>query len=134
MRYFLAPWYFWQYHQRYSRQYATHASTSPTLPTLAHPSPTLACHRRQHSNHVTHASSSSLPFLKLNFTTSTFWSMFQRLAVREKNILRKRSTVYQSLNKVAIFPKMKLTLDLAEEALKVLVYYRKTSFAQTFFC
>ena len=27
---------------------------------------------------------------------------------------------------------MKVTLDLAEEALKVLVYYRKTSFAQTF--
>ena len=59
--------------------------------------------------------------------------MFQKLAVIEKNILRKKSTVYQSLNKVAIFPKMKVTLDLAEEALKVLVYYRKTSFAQTFF-
>ena len=59
--------------------------------------------------------------------------MFQKLAVIEKNILRKKSTVYQSLNKVAIFPKMKVTLDLSEEALKVLVHYRKTSFAQTFF-
>ena len=40
----------------------------------------------------------------------------------KKNILRKKSMVCQRLNKVATLPKRELTLDLVEEALKIVTY------------
>ena len=70
--------------------------------------------------------------LFLNLVTILLRPCNSEQVVITRNFVSFVSTVYQSLNKVAIFPKIKVTLDLAEEALKVLVYYRKTSFAQTF--
>ena len=51
----------------------------------------------------------------------SFWSMFRRLIVLKKNVLRKKSVVYQRLNEVAILPKRELTLDLVEKALKIMM-------------
>ena len=44
----------------------------------------------------------------------------------KKNILRKESMVYQRLNKVAISRKGELTLDIVEEALKILMYLQES--------
>ena len=43
------------------------------------------------------------------------------------------SIVYQRLNKVVILPKRKLTLDLVEETLKILMYLQENLLVQTFF-
>ena len=54
-----------------------------------------------------------------------FLEHIPEISCHKKNIFRKKSTVYQRLNKVAILPKMKLMLDLVEEALKVLMYLQE---------
>ena len=51
----------------------------------------------------------------------------------KKNILIKKSIVYQHLNKVAILPKRELTLDLVEEALKILMNLRENLLDTNFF-
>ena len=59
--------------------------------------------------------------------------MFRKLAVIKKYFQKKMSIVYQRLNKVVILPKRKLTLDLVEETLKILMYLQENLLVQTFF-
>ena len=66
--------------------------------------------------------------LYTNFTTYTFWSVFWKLAILKRYILRKKSMVYQRLNKVVILPKRELTVDLVEEALKIPLYSQENLF------
>ena len=51
----------------------------------------------------------------------------------EKNIFRKTSTLYQRLSEVAILTKRELTLDLVEEALKILMYLQENVLGTNFF-
>ena len=66
----------------------------------------------------------SLSFTVCNSTIQRLYHIYFLEHVPEinclkKNILRKKSIVYQHLNKVTILPKRELTLDLLEEALKI---------------
>ena len=58
--------------------------------------------------------------------------MLRKLAVL-KNILRKTSMVCERLNKVPILPKSKLTLELAEKVLKILMYLQESLLSKGFF-
>ena len=67
-----------------------------------------------------------------DFTTYTFEHV-PEISCLEKNILRKRSMVYQRLNKVGILPKRELTLNLVEEVLKILMYSQENLLDRSFF-
>ena len=71
--------------------------------------------------------------LYMDFTTYTFWSMFQKLTVFERIFSARKSMVYQRLNKVAILLKRGLTSDLVEEELKILMHLLENLLGTNFF-
>ena len=62
-----------------------------------------------------------------------FWSLFQKLAILKRIFSEIMSMMYQRLNKIVILPKRKLTLDLVEEALKILMYLQESLLGTNFF-
>ena len=74
-------------------------------------------------------------------TIDTFWNMYQKLAVLKNNILRKKSTVDQLLNKVAtlqytalsFMKETELMKDFPVEALKLLICSQVNVFGGDFF-